>query len=417
MLKHNYIDRAIKDIKTQFGVDANDYLNRAKSLIETRQTQDIERYLNETDYDVFYKKLLKKIQPVKDYEDLSSFKQNCNAPHSSLYFDMDGNVYPCCMNKNYSYGNITTTSLKKIIFGEKRAFLQHKLDNYNFSYGCSSCGSMIKANNKESSYSTNFKEFKKEKNYLKIFPQVFEFSLYNTCNLTCVTCGGDFSSSIRQHVEKRPKLKMIYTDSFLQELKEFIPYLKICKFVGGEPFLIPYYRKIWSLLKKYNKNCIISITTNGTVYSKTVLEMLNYHNTHIICSIDALEKGVFESIRIGADYSKTLNNLNLFLSKNRLKALAVTPTILNMFEIPKLISFCSEKNIDIYFNFAYDYLSGYKSITDKKNIFLHQLSSNAIENYISYLNNSIKEYNINGYYHKKIIDYINRTKSLAKIVI
>jgi len=410
MLNHNYIDRAINDIKTQFNNNSDEYIQRALNLIEAKELQNIERYLNEISYEEFYRRLLKNIQPDDDIKDLSHFNQTCNAPHSSLYFDMNGNVYPCCMNKNFSYGNITKTSLKKIVFGEKRIFLQNKLDNYNFSFGCTSCGNMIKSNNKESSYTTNFKQFKKENNYLKVFPQVFEFSLHNTCNLTCVTCGGDFSSSIRLKIEKRPKLKMVYTDKFLNELKEFIPHLKVCRFVGGEPFLIAYYKKIWDLIKKYNKNCIISITTNGTVLSKTVLDMLNYHNTHIICSIDALDKNVFESIRIGADFSKIMNNLNLFLSKKKLKALAVTPTVLNMFEIPRLLSFCAEKNIDIYFNHAYDYLSGYKPQEVRQKIFIHQLNPKAIEDYILFLDNNFKKANFNEYYNKKMQSFINRTK-------
>jgi MoaA/NifB/PqqE/SkfB family radical SAM enzyme len=77
------------------------------------------------------------------------------------------------------------------------------------------------------------------------YPRVMEFELSNECNLECVMCNGYFSSSIRKNREKLPASVSPYNDQFVDELDQFIPHLTDAKFLGGEPFMIDIYLKIW----------------------------------------------------------------------------------------------------------------------------------------------------------------------------
>ncbi len=96
-----------------------------------------------------------------------------------------------------------------------------------------------------------------------------------------------------------------YRDSLpVDQLEEFIPHLKEAKFLGGEPFLIDIYYKIWDKIIELNPSVKITITTNGTVFNKRVQEILEKLDCNIIMSIDAFNKTTYESIRIQGDYEK-----------------------------------------------------------------------------------------------------------------
>jgi uncharacterized Fe-S cluster-containing radical SAM superfamily protein len=181
-----------------------------------------------------------------------------------------------------------------------------------------------------------------------------EFELSNKCNIECVMCDGYFSSSIRKNREKLPALESPYNDAFVNELDEFIPHLTDAKFLGGEPFMIDIYLKIWERIRKLNPNMRIHITTNGTFLTDRVKQLLEGLRAGIILSIDSVNVDTYHKIRINGNFDKVMSNLEYFREytkkKNTFISLAACPITYNWHELPEMLNFCLEKNITLYFN-------------------------------------------------------------------
>ena len=167
-------------------------------------------------------------------------------------------------------------------------------------------------------------------------------------------CSGFFSSTIRATREKLPPLPEIYDDSFVNQLRPFLPHLRRAKFLGGEPFLIDVYYKIWDLLIELNPTCEVFITTNGTVLNKTVERILERLNCQVIISLDSINKSTYEQIRINAKMEKTLENVDALMRINKVKnkslCIAICPMTSNWQEIPDLVRFANNRGIKLVFN-------------------------------------------------------------------
>ena len=134
---------------------------------------------------------------------------------------------------------------------------RNKLHESDLSSGCELCLDIIK-NKNFSGLLPPLYDIVSSK--ISKYPTVMEFELSNNCNLQCIMCPGRNSSSFNTN----EKAEFIYDDAFLLQLEEFLPHLNEAKFIGGEPFLIPIYYKIWEILslfdltkKDNNSICII----------------------------------------------------------------------------------------------------------------------------------------------------------------
>jgi len=276
----------------------------------------------------------------------------CHAPNRSIYFDIHGKATACCFNRVHILGKYPENSIDEIISGDKRSLLQNELCRQNFMYGCQHCHKLIEAGNFEGVEARLYDSLKDQGNT----PSEIVFELDNTCNLECVMCHEEFSSSIAK-AKGLTNIKHPYDKDYLRQLEKYIPNLKVAKFLGGEPFLINIYYEIWDLIFKINPKCKINLQTNGTVFNDKVKSYLEKGNFYIGVSIDSLKPEVFENIRVNAKLDNVLKNLNKFISisqkKNNYVNLSVCPMQQNWKEIPDLVKFCNEKKIFIYFNTVY----------------------------------------------------------------
>lgn len=303
----------------------------------------------------------------------------CFAPSLSLNFEQNGNVTACCFNRVYVLGTFPKHSLQEIWTGQKIAELRSALDRKDLSLGCQSCSKMILEGNYESVLIKHFDDFHhlletksndglfsrmpflKSKTIQKELtgPKVLEFELSNVCNLECIMCGGKWSSSIRKNREQLEPLEFPYNDEFVAQLKDFIPNLERVNFLGGEPFLIQIYFKIWEELIKLNPGVTVAITSNGTILNQRVKNIIaQLDNCKITLSIDSLKKITWEKIRLKGNFDKLQENMNWFLESGKLVSFSVCPMIQNWKEIPEIVSFCIGHNLDIYFNIVYGPLGG-----------------------------------------------------------
>ena len=299
----------------------------------------------------------------------------CHAPFINMFLTPDGKVNPCCVNRTYLMGKYPEESLHDIWFGEKAQEFRKYILNNDLSHGCDKCRQNIEMRNygivMAKSYdhvpkSGIFNLLKKHYNQLrygnsfdevsikKAYPKRIDFNLANTCNLECIMCDGWSSSSIlkRRHLLK--DFPNPYQQEFVNEMKEFFPYLKTGFFIGGEPFLINVFFKLWEELIKVNASCECIIQTNGTVLNDRIKAILERGRFSFNISIDSIQKLTFEAIRVNADYETTIGNLDYFITyaqrKKTFANLTVCPIQQNWKEIPELIEFANKKEVSLYFN-------------------------------------------------------------------
>ena len=315
----------------------------------------------------------------------------CHAPLVNLNFDQSGNARACCYNFKHILGTWPTNSINEIWRGEKANELRKYVRENNLGGGCSECGNMIISGNHQGVRAKHYDEFAKDSlstrakyfankafGYLS-YPKVMEFELSNECNLECVMCNGEFSSSIRKNREKKSPIISPYNDQFVDELEEFIPHLTDAKFLGGEPFMIEIYLKIWERILKINPSIRIHITTNGTFLNNRIKTLLEGLNAGIILSMDSVNKDTYRQIRINGNFDKVMENLAYFQEYAKRKktfiSIAACPITLNWHELPEMLDFCIEKEIILYFN----------AVFTPQNLSLREQSSEYLSRVIDFL--------------------------------
>lgn len=292
------------------------------------------------------------LETIKDYNKNRTSgprKIICNAPFKHMYFKQNGDVIACCATTIDAYGNIREDTVKDIWKGEKANLLREKIKNYNLSGGCAGCQHSLESGNYNAFigriYDTLLPSLQKS------YPTEMTFEISNTCNLECVMCSGEFSNLIRKNIEKLPDVPDYFSKDFFQEIKEFLPYLKRVRFMGGEPFLIKQYEPIMEYLVEQNLSCKIYIQTNGTILNNFVKKIIEADNVEVSISIDSLQKERYESIRKNGNFERVMNNLSYFSdrAKKHHQLININFCVMNTNwdEVPGIMDFCEKNNFTI----------------------------------------------------------------------
>ena len=229
----------------------------------------------------------------------------CYAPHTNLFFDMEGRVRACCWNWRHELGNVKTHTLDDMWAGARATGLRRALEGDDFSLGCEFCAQQTKDGWTTRAAMRNFDTFKVPAPDPE-WPQRMEFSISNSCNLECVMCNGIYSSAIRAHREKLPPTPTAYSSEFIESLRRYLPHLVRAKFLGGEPFLITEYHRIWEMMVEDAPHVGCHITTNGTQYNRRVEQFMERLNFGFAVSLDGATKKTVESIRVNANFEEQM---------------------------------------------------------------------------------------------------------------
>jgi radical SAM protein with 4Fe4S-binding SPASM domain len=272
---------------------------------------------------------------------------SCLAPFNNMYFTTEGRVAPCWLLVGYLDTWSPQKSIKDIWFGEEFNKYRDNLKNGIFENECRVCKQKIEADTWPLAMA--YDGFT-----VKDYPSLLELELSNQCNLECIMCEGRLSSGIRKNRENLPPLPMIYDDSFVEQLKEFIPHLEELRFNGGEPFAQKIVYDICMLVADLNPSLKINIATNGTVYNKQVKKIMDRCNLSLNISIDSLEKENYDSIRINGDFNLLMENFIRFRdychSNHRGLSVMVNPMRNNWWEMPNFVEFATENKVHLWYN-------------------------------------------------------------------
>lgn len=274
----------------------------------------------------------------------------CHAPFNNLYFGNRGFVMACCSNRLHVLGRYPMQSINDVWRGEKAKNLRAAMNSHDFSKGCQSCYAVFETGN----YAGVPANVYDRHTHVGTYPKRMEFELSNTCNLECVMCTGELSSSIRERRDKKPPIPSPYDDAFLKQLDEYIPHLQTAQFLGGEPFLIPIYFQIWERMTELNPDIRISIQTNGTILNARVKELLAKLKVSISISIDSIDPEVYPTIRKNGDIVRVKQHVAWFSEyvkeKGTSMSISFCPMQQNWREIPAMVEFANRHGASIFFN-------------------------------------------------------------------
>ena len=139
--------------------------------------------------------------------------------------------------------------------------------------------------------------------------ECIEISVGRLCNLACISCGVDSSTTWEQdaHVWDKEKT-LLETEVHIPLEKDVYKNLKILKITGGEPFLHIKFLKFLKFLVDNDiaKNVEIEIFTNTTFYPTKldVGHLLRFKSVTLSCSIDGIGK-VNEFLRYPSKWQAT----------------------------------------------------------------------------------------------------------------
>lgn len=280
-------------------------------------------------------------------------KLMCYVPFLNLSFSPNGRILSCNYNQHILLGTFPKQSVKEAWSSKELKVLQNHHRNNNLDHGCSYCRDFLISKKFSGLKPLNYDKYSNEKSFN--FPKVLEFELSNTCNLECYMCNGSASSAIRKNREHLPQADNPYDDTFVEQIKELIPHIKEAKFYGGEPFLIDIYYRIWDLIIDINPEIKVFIITNGTILNDKIKILLNKGKFELAVSVDAIQKDLFEKIRVNAHFETVMQNLtwfNDYCKKNKSPlTVSMTLTRENWDQVPEMIEFCNKIQAQIFLSY------------------------------------------------------------------
>jgi MoaA/NifB/PqqE/SkfB family radical SAM enzyme len=282
-----------------------------------------------------------------------AFHSSCYAPTTSMYFDQFGNVRACCQNTGALLGNVTEQSLREIWDGARTASLRSALAEGDFGLGCGFCAWQVQQGDHEIVFARLFDEHPVTETDPQ-WPAQLEFSMTNSCNLQCVMCNGDWSSSIRTHRERRAPLPEVYGDTFFTQLAEFLPHLRKANFLGGEPFLGSEPLRAMSMLAELDDPPVVAVTTNGTQWSRRVEALCEALPISFVVSLDGASPETYESIRVGARFHDVVRNIDRFRSYAEVHGTTVSLAhclmVPNWREFSRFLRFAEDRGLGVGMN-------------------------------------------------------------------
>lgn len=259
-----------------------------------------------------------------------------------MYFSVKGEASPCWKLVGAADRWTPNRSIKDIWTGKQFSHYRKEHAMGNFPHRCGECKTDIE--NDAWPLAKAYSSFSVHPEY----PTAIELELSNICNLACVMCSEILSSEVRKE-KGMPPLPAAYDDTFVEQLREFIPYLEELRFNGGEPFADPMVLKICNMVAEVKPELRINIATNGNVMNSHVRRILEKNNISINISIDSLDPANYPKIRRGGNLEAVLENYQIFKEyideKDSQICILVNPMRMNWWEMIDFVNFADENNM------------------------------------------------------------------------
>ena len=246
---------------------------------------------------------------------ITSEYKKCALLWSHVANEPGGTCRTCCIAKNRiqdSDGidmNLSTHTMSEILSSQYVENIRQEIREGNEPENCETCW-IDERNGKTSKrqqyndyyrnwYGSDFIKWDEVPTPVVAAPLIFD----NTCNLKCRSCNTNYSSKWREEAEERgvpfweitsPILMMDQERSkFWTDMDNWTKDILRLEIMGGEPFYMKQFRDFAQLLidKDLAKNICLTLSTNGTVANKQLLESMasNFKDLAFSVSIDGIE--------------------------------------------------------------------------------------------------------------------------------
>jgi MoaA/NifB/PqqE/SkfB family radical SAM enzyme len=255
-------------------------------------------------------------------------KSFCIKPWVHACIRTNGNITLCCQSSEIPQHNLKTSSIDEWWTSNFLSEIRTKILNGEEVSSCVACyeieknGSVSLRQKSNQEYKIFEQYAKKTLDYYKYpheQPIELELQLTNLCNLKCLMCKEEDSSSFAVE-NKKLKISVIDQNDYkvdeveIKQIKEWIKTSpKLINVRGGEPFIVPEIKELlkWAIDHKLLENTEVHITTNGTSLDnewETIVRSLP--KLRIMVSIDAKGK-LNDYIRYGSNWDIIVTNLQI----------------------------------------------------------------------------------------------------------
>ena len=280
----------------------------------------------------------------------------------------NGSMSPCCIMTGTV--NIKNQDIAQYWQGSEISQLRDKMIQGNESIpACNKCYqdeqltnlSMRTQSLKDYNFFSKkyYKKLIEHHGYLnKPFPSRVELHLGNLCNLKCLTCRPEDSSSFLTEnkilkISNHQQTDYQLDDSVVKHNIELALQnnIDILDLRGGESMLMPSIKKALSNLPDNHQINTLRIQTNATVLDNQWKSIFDkFSKIEVMLSIDAYGDDN-HYVRYPADWKEIQSNVDYFLSMRKSKVYVnCTVSNLNFLLLNKLIDWCRKKNI--YFHYS-----------------------------------------------------------------
>lgn len=312
---------------------------------------------------------------VHFYKNIMSSSNHCILSYINVGTTTRGNFQICChgvgekklVNNNNQLLTVKDDiSFDDILMADSSVKIRQTLDSGEWPEHCSRCRTVEEAGLISPRIVANRRYA--NQSYVVDLPKpivtFLELRWSNLCNLSCISCGPERSSSIEKkitfHTGKIFPQPHIPNEAFYIKAVESLPTLNMLKFSGGEPLLIRNTQRLIreAVTKGYASKIELEFNTNVTVFPKWLEELLpQFRAVTFELSIDGLGDH-FEYIRNPASWSKVSNNINKFFYLQKCYPtikLIIAPTIsiFNILHLPDFLNWAHTLGAELKGNILY----------------------------------------------------------------
>ena len=232
----------------------------------------------------------------------------CPAPWTSVFLNPDGRVDSCCISSN-DLGNVNKKSFTEIIAGDINFAVKQSVLNQTLPKGCSQCDTPNRSLRNEF-----VKWFEHTPQALYASADNFQLKYLdlrwrNTCNLACIYCNSELSSSWAQELGHVHRINNTQLHSIQEYVIENVKDLEYVYLAGGEPLLIKENEAILEQLYKENPNCQLRVNTNLSTINNRIFELITkFDRVHWIVSGEGINDQ-YNYVRYGGVWAEFYDNL------------------------------------------------------------------------------------------------------------
>lgn len=269
----------------------------------------------------------------------------CPVPWTGFIMNPNGDVKNCVLATDV-LGNINNNNIQNILEGEKNTEIKGCMTQHKKHSSCTGC-------HLNEADKTGFNIRSDRYYYLKELVGV-PYSTYdttdttlstvdmrwrNTCNLGCVYCGPELSSTWAKELNETIEVD----EQQLAQTKEYVlanaPNLKNVYLAGGEPLLM---KENSELLDRLDPSCTVRINTNLSNIKGPVFKRASkFRNVHWTVSVETMG-AEFEYIRHGAKWDTFVENLKVITELDHKISFNMLWLVLNPYTVFDTVDYFSQ---------------------------------------------------------------------------